>query len=121
MNFCWCTITVRDMEESIRFYTEIVGLSAVRRFKPAPPVEIAFLDDEKGSEIELIQYRDKDVPGDKEGISIGFAVDSLEKALELVESKGIAVSEGPVTTPTAKFFFVKDPNGVTVQFVERPE
>jgi len=120
MNFCWCTITVRDLEESIKFYTEVIGLTVTKRFKPAPPVEIVFLDDEKGNEIELIKYQGKDAPLSKEGISIGFTVDSLENALSFVEAKGIPVLESPVITPTAKFFFVKDPDGVTVQFVEKP-
>lgn len=119
MDFCWCTITVKDIEASVKFYTEVVGLSVEKRFKPAPPVEIVFLKDKKGSEIELIHYENREVSYVREGISIGFAVENLEDALALVEKKGIPVSEEPVSTPTVKFFFVKDPDGVSVQFVQK--
>lgn len=33
MKFCWVTITVKNMEESLRFYYEIVGLNIDKRFK----------------------------------------------------------------------------------------
>ncbi len=45
MKFCWCTITVKDMEESLKFYQEVVGLKLNRRFEAGPGVEIAFLGD----------------------------------------------------------------------------
>ena len=32
MKFCWCTIAVQNMEESLKFYQEIVELSISRRF-----------------------------------------------------------------------------------------
>ena len=34
MGFLWCTITVSDMEESLKFYQEIVGLSLNTRYQP---------------------------------------------------------------------------------------
>ena len=36
MKFCWVTITVKNMEESLRFYQEIVGLTIDRRFQAGP-------------------------------------------------------------------------------------
>ena len=34
MKFCWVTITVKNMGESLRFYQEIVGLTIAEGFKP---------------------------------------------------------------------------------------
>lgn len=31
MKFCWCSILVKNMEESVRFYRDIVGLSIIRK------------------------------------------------------------------------------------------
>lgn len=45
MKFCWCTIKVKNMEESLKFYKEIVGLSVSRSFKAGPGMEISFLTD----------------------------------------------------------------------------
>ena len=45
MKFCWSTLTVNNLEESLKFYQEIIGLPIDRRFKAGPGVEIAFLGD----------------------------------------------------------------------------
>jgi lactoylglutathione lyase len=43
MKFCWTTIYVKNMEESLKFYQGIVGLSLDRRAKATPEMELAFL------------------------------------------------------------------------------
>ena len=43
MKLCWVTINVKNMDESINFYTKIVGLSVDRIMKPNPKMQIAFL------------------------------------------------------------------------------
>jgi len=32
MNFCWCTIMVDNMDDSLKFYQEVVGLSILSFF-----------------------------------------------------------------------------------------
>ena len=34
MKFCWVTINVRDLEKSLHFYQEIIGLNIHKRMKP---------------------------------------------------------------------------------------
>jgi lactoylglutathione lyase len=49
---------------------------------------------------------------------LGFEVKSVDEKIQFVKEKGLAVT-GPIQpNPSIKFFFVKDPNGVSVQFVE---
>jgi lactoylglutathione lyase len=43
MTFLWTTISVRKMEESLKFYQEVVGLPLNRRFEAGPGMEISFL------------------------------------------------------------------------------
>lgn len=118
MKFCWSTLLVKDMETSLKFYQEIVGLKISRRFQPAPCTDIAFLG-EGETNIELIyneSHREVNVGSD---ISWGFEVDSLEKTLALVKEKGYDVQGGPFQpNPHVKFIYVLDPNGMKIQFVE---
>ena len=118
MKFCWCTITVNNMEESLKFYEEIVGLSLNRRFAAGPGMEIAFLG-AGGTEVELIFNPNHKAPGNIDGISLGFEVNSVDEKIKFIKEKGLAVESGPFQpNPHIKFFFVKDPNGVSIQFVE---
>ena len=118
MKFCWSTLRVKNMEESIRFYTDLLGLEVANQFKGGPGVEIAFLGN-GATKIELIcdgGSREINVGND---ISWGFEVDSLDQALALVKEKGISVDSGPIQpNPNVKFFFIKDPNGMKIQLVE---
>jgi lactoylglutathione lyase len=118
VKFCWCTITVNVMEESIKFYQEIVGLSIDRRFREGENVDICFLGNGE-TKIELIHGPNHHAPGRVEGISLGFEVESLDETIKFIKEKGLEVASGPFQpSPEVKFFFVKDPNGVNIQFAE---
>ncbi len=118
MKFCWATIMVKDMEESLKFYQEIVGLKVDRRFEAGPGVEIVFLGNGE-TKVELIcDEKNKDVSFGKD-ISLGFQVDSVDEMINFVQEKGIKIHSGPIQpNPNTKFFFVLDPNGLKIQFVE---
>ena len=45
MNFCWITLRVADMEESLKFYHEILGLPICTRHG-GPDMEIVMLGEE---------------------------------------------------------------------------
>lgn len=118
MKFCWATIMVENMEKSLEFYQEIVGLKLNRRFEAGPETEIAFLDGE-GAEIELICEKNASGTEIGKGISLGFAVDSVDAKMAFVKEKDVAIQGGPFQpNPHIKFFYVTDPNGLKIQFVE---
>lgn len=118
MKFCWCTITVDNMEDSLKFYQEIVGLSISRRFVGGPGTEIAFLGDGE-TKVELICDAKHKSTNNTGGISLGFEVESVDETIKFIKEKGLEVDSGPYQpNPHTKFFYVKDPNGVSIQFVE---
>ncbi|MEI6101671.1 MAG: VOC family protein [Eubacteriales bacterium] len=118
MKFCWCTIQVKDMEESLTFYQEIVGLPLTKRFRGGDVVEIAFLGNEP-TKVELICNTKQPPEGSGKGISLGFEVGNLDDAMQSINEKGIKIEGGPFApNPQTRFFYIKDPNGVKVQFVE---
>ncbi|MBK1810389.1 VOC family protein [Clostridium sp. YIM B02505] len=119
MNFCWVTLYVKDMEESLKFYNEIIGLKIAERFNAGEEMQIAMLGETDGPKVELIYDKNQKAFGFKEGISIGFQVESLDKAMELLKDKDIPIKRGPISpNPSTKFFFVDDPNGIEVQIVQ---
>ena len=104
MKLSWCTIHVKDMEESLKFYREIVGLKEKTRFKAGPEMEIVFLG-EGETKIELIYDKSKKEVNIGEDISLGFKVDSLDKKMEFVKEKGIEIHSGPFQpNPNTRFF-----------------
>jgi lactoylglutathione lyase len=122
MNYGFVTVKVRSMEESLNFYTEFLGLNVINKFPTGPGVTIAFLSDEKGNKIELIENAHERINEESKAlslVSIGFVVDSVDKVLELVNEKGIKIVRGPIQTPAgAKFIYIEDPNGAEIEFIE---
>jgi lactoylglutathione lyase len=118
MKFCWSTLNVINMEESLKFYQEVVGLSVSRRFNAGPGMEIAFLGDGE-TKVELICNGSGKAIDVGQDISWGFTVGSVDEMMAMLKEKGIAVQSGPFQpNPHTKFFFVLDPNGMKIQFVE---
>lgn len=118
MKFCWSTLMVKNLEESLKFYNEVVGLTVNRRFNSGPGVEIAFIGDE-GTKIELICNEDLKQVDLGHDISLGFEVNSVDEMMTFVKEKGIDIQSGPFQpNPHMKFFYILDPNGLKIQFVE---
>ena len=121
MKFLWTTIYVKNMDESIAFYSNLLELQMLKRFPAGPGVEIAFMgngiDDE--TLVELLADSNHSTVNYSEFISIGFAVDSVDVMLDTVKSKNIPVHNGPFETPGSKFFTIKDPNGLNIQFFQQ--
>jgi len=119
MKFLWTTLQVMDLDESLEFYQNIVGLKLNQRHFAGPGIEMAFLG-EGDTQIELICNKNNSKINNGEGIAIGFKVDSLEETMKIINEKGITVTKDIFKpNPHVQFFFVNDPNGFQVQFVEQ--
>lgn len=119
MKFSWSTLTVRDMATSLTFYQEIVGLEIDNRMQIGNGTEIVFLG--KGeTKVELICREGKKETDMGKDISLGFAVPSLDAQLALVKEHGIRITSGPFQpNPFIRFFYVQDPDGLSIQFIEQ--
>lgn len=119
MKFAHVTINVKNMNESLKFYEEIVGLPVVNRFTAGPNMEIVFLGQGE-TLVELILDSSNENITIGSDISIGFAVDSLDDTMAFIKDKGIEIKSGPFQpNPNTRFFFVEDPNGLKVQFIQQ--
>jgi len=117
MKFHHISLRVRDFEKSLAFYTELAGLSVIKQFE-ANGGNVAYLADADGdTEIELIAMpAGQNFEG--KGMFLCFASDDLEP----IHAKAVAMQLSPSDIrnpePTAKYFYVYDPDGVSVQFRE---
>lgn len=118
MRLCWVTINVRDLDASLRFYGEVIGLRLDRRLAPAPGMDIVFLRDGE-TVIELIRNEKNAAPQQGKDISLGFEVASLDATIaELRTKEGLAITGPFQPNPMIRFLYIEDPDGVKIQFVE---
>jgi len=119
MKITWITIHVKDMAVSKRFYCDVLGLTVKHEMAPRPGMNICFLD---GGPIDYELIEDDGHPeihiGDS--VSVGFRVDSLDEKIADLKKKGVENIVGPIQpTPTIRFIYIKDPDGMTIQISER--
>ena len=118
MKISHTTFRVSDMEKSLEFYRDVLGFAIDGEIN-AGPRRIVFLGDTEGA-LELISGDGvPENPG--QGVSVGvfYAKDALELAMSKIKERNISL-EGPVSpNPNLTFFFVKDPDGYTVQLCLR--
>ena len=118
MHLCWVTLNVKDMKKSVEFYEEVVGLEVQRTFSAGPGMHFTFLGNGE-TEVELIQDGKNEEINIGKSISFGFEVDNLEDKMEFIKDRGLEVHSGPFSpNPNMKFFFVMDPDGLKIQFIE---
>ncbi len=121
MKYLWTTIHLKNLDESIHFYSDLIGLKVMQQFPAGPGIEIAFMGNGTSDEtlVELYANCNNNAISFNDFLSIGFAVDSIEEMLETVRSKNIPIYNELIETPKFKWFTVKDPNGLNVQFFQQ--
>ena len=118
MKLVHVTIKVRDLDSSLEFYQKVVGLTIRRDMRTVPGMPIVFLSDEAGdTNVELIGSQEADSYSGS-GISIGFKTDDIHGQYKRIQELGLSPGEMISPVPGTNFFFVADPDGLTVQFIE---
>lgn len=111
----YTTMIVNDMEESIRFYRDVLGFVVDSKYTPAPegaPVgSITLMKSPKGETmVELI----KDHVNDTGFYSIGMEVNDMDEAMRELKQKGAKILKEPMRISVGSCAFIEDPNGVRI-------
>lgn len=114
---------VNDLDETVRFYTTVLGLEIVEQKTSPRGSRLAFLKTSNSDElIELTSYPPSGpvkVPEDL--VHLAFQVDSLDGTIAVLHEKGITITDGPTQTSSgSRFIFIDAPDGYEIELIERP-
>ena len=112
------------MEESIKFYRDVLGLEfQSRREIPENKAEIAFFGDkESDARIELTYWKEKEDWAEGDELDhIAFAVPDMDEAMKRFKEQGVEIAMEPysLSGSTTRIAFIKDPNGIWLEIIER--
>jgi len=118
-------LRVGNLNKSINFYTEVLGMKLLRKKEyPEGKFTLAFLgyDDESTSTVieltfnwETSNYQLGNAYG-----HIAIEVEEIYKACELIAAKGgeIVRPAGPMKHGTTLLAFIKDPDGYMIELIQ---
>ncbi len=113
---------VNDLERSVRFYEDILGLEVSRRHTSPRGAKLAFIrTPNSDEEIELCQLPDSPpVAVQADLMHLAFEVDSIEAFAAAAAKKGVKLSDGPTKTGSGSVIaFVDAPEGYEVELIQR--
>ena len=115
---------VSDMEQTIAFYTEILGLEVLERKTSPRGSHLAFLKVPNSEElIELTSFPPSGpVKVQEDLVHLAFQVDSLDETSAALTAKGVKITDGPTQTSSgSRFLFIDAPDGYEIELIERPQ
>ncbi|UUZ83401.1 VOC family protein [Paenibacillus sp. P26] len=115
-------VRVNDMDASVRFYTEVLGMKLVHRAALADGVELGFLafPGSENVEIELIGRGSDGLSDSGKVHHIAFTVSDIEGEIERLKSLGVQmIDETPKTILNgAKLAFFFGPDGERLELFQ---
>jgi lactoylglutathione lyase len=119
--FTYTGIRVKDLEKSVKFYTQVLGMKETGRgdIEATGGQVVSLVSEDGGPQLELNYYG----KGSKfateyvvgEGIDhLAFKVDDLDKALNEAKKLGHPTSL-EIKSGTSKWAYIEDPNGILIE------
>ncbi len=112
---------VNDLERTLKFYKDILGLVEVRRHKSPRGSELVFLKAPESEElIEICSFPDTGpVQVQPDLTHLAFSVDSLEEFGKHLARFGMKYSDGPTLSPDGSgFAFIDAPEGYEIELMQ---
>ena len=112
---------VSDMDKSIYFYRDILGMKVVEQKTSPRGSKLVFLKfPDMDCELELCSFPDSGnvhVPEDL--VHLAFEVDDLERCIERLKVAGVLITEGPNESSNGtRFIFTEDPDKYEIELMQ---
>ncbi|HEV8618260.1 MAG TPA: VOC family protein [Candidatus Udaeobacter sp.] len=112
---------VSDLEKTISFYKDVLGLEEVRRQTSGRGSQLVFLK-APGSdeEIEICKFDEAGpVVVGPDLTHLAFEVEDLDEFAKKAAAKGYPLSDGPHSTGSGRIAFIDAPEGYEIELIER--
>jgi lactoylglutathione lyase len=130
--FIYTGIRVRNMDESIKFYTQILGMKIVEKRQKTEPTkgEVVTLKSPASAQLLELNFYEEESPfyapylNGEDLDHIAFDVEDLEDAVSDLKKKGVEIAVEPYQIGISlgwKEAFVKDPNGIWIELLQRKQ
>jgi len=120
MKYLHAMVRVRDLEASLHFYRDALGLVETRRKDyPQGRFTLVYLaaPENPDSEVELTyNYDDEDYGGARNFGHLAFAVDDIYETCEKLQRHGVVINRPP---RDGRMAFVRSPDNISIELLQK--
>ena len=112
---------VKDLEKTVSFYRDVLGLQEIRRHTSGRGSQLVFLKAPLSQEeIEICKFDESGpVMVGPDLTHLAFEVDDLDEFARVSAEKGYPLSDGPHQSSSGRIAFVDAPEGYEIELIER--
>lgn len=122
MRYLHTMVRVRDLEESLKFYCDALGLEERRRKEvPLGKFTLVFLaaPNDKDAEVELTwNWEPEDYQGGRNFGHLAYQVEDIYAACQRLQEHGVIINRPPRDGHMA---FVRSPDGISIELLQAGE
>lgn len=114
---------VSDLDQTIQFYTTVLGLDVIERKTSPRGSQLAFLKVPNSDElIELTSFPPSGpVKVQEDLVHLAFQVENMDDTIASLNAMGVTITDGPTQTSSgSRFIFIDAPDGYEIELIERP-
>lgn len=114
---------VSDMDQTIAFYRDVLGLEVLERHTSPRGSHLAFLAVPNSEElIELCSFPPSGpVTVQEDLVHLAFEVEDMDDTIAQLTANGVKITDGPTRSSSgSRFLFIDAPDGYEIELIERP-
>ena len=119
MRYLHTMVRITDIDESLRFYCDLLGLQETRRIeRPEHGYSLVFIaaDANPDSEIELTyNHKPEKYSGGRNFGHLAFHVENIYAACKRLQDGGVTISRPP---RDGRMAFVRSPDGISIELLQ---
>ena len=122
MRYLHTMVRISDIEQSLHFYCDLLGLKEMRRIdRPEHKYSLIFVAAEKNpdSEVELTyNYDPEEYTGGRNFGHLAFRVDNIYDSCKRLMDGGVPINRPP---RDGRMAFVRSPDGISIELLQDGE
>jgi lactoylglutathione lyase len=120
MKYLHAMVRVRDLEASLRFFRDGLGLRETRRSdNPAGRFTLLYLAAPENPEVEIeltFNYDDEDYGGARNFGHLAFAVEDIYATCAHLQAMGVTINRPP---RDGRMAFVRSPDAISIELLQK--
>ena len=122
MRYLHTMVRISDIEQSLHFYCDLLGLKEMRRIdRPEYKYSLIFVAAEKNSESEVeltYNYDPEEYTGGRNFGHLAFRVDNIYDSCKRLMDGGVPINRPP---RDGRMAFVRSPDGISIELLQEGE